>query len=354
MINSKSMKTVLFSILSIAIFVSVFYFVFNLNKPITIVVDGIEISTYTLKDTVEDVLKENDIVLQEGSHVSPSKLSKISGGETIVLTNPVPVMFCKGKEEPREVMTTSKNIGDFLKEQGVSIDEDDIVTPSIDTQIVSGMEIKVDYIDLDIKEQSVEIDYEVIVKYNNELYEDEEKVIQDGKKGSKLIKNKVTYVNGDQTEDTVIYDNVEVNPIQKIVERGTKKRELSGNSQSTKNYIDFAYKNGKNFNYLGREYSVSKSMSVEATAFYNSGSNGNHTTATGNPTVYNPSGWSTIAVDPRIIPLNTKVYVEGYGFAVAHDTGGLIKGRIIDVFMPDKSSAYRWGRRRNVKIYVLN
>ena len=92
---------------------------------------------------------------------------------------------------------------------------------------------------------------------------------------------------------------------------------------------------------------------MESTAFYNSGSNGNHITATGNPTLYNPDGWSTIAVDPKVIPLNTKVYVEGYGFAIAHDTGGAIRGNIIDVFMPSREAAYNWGRKKGVKIYIL-
>lgn len=354
MINSKSIKTVLFSILSFAIFVSVFYLVLNLNKPVTIVVDGIEIPAYTFKNTVKDVLEENDIVLRDGSNVFPSKLSKISGGEKIVLINPVPVILYRGIDDPYEVMTTSNNVGDFLKEQGIDIDENDIVIPSIDTEIVPDLEIQVKYIDLDIKEQNFEIDYEVIVKNNDDFYEDEEKVIQDGKKGLRLVKNKITYENGIEIDNKIIYDNVEINPTEKIIERGTKKREIIGNAQGTQDYIDFAYENGNKISFLGKEYSISKTMSVEATAFYNSESNGNHTTATGNPTVYNPSGWSTIAVDPKVIPLNTRIYIEGYGFGIAHDTGGLIKGNIIDVFMPNRSSTYKWGRKKNVKIYILN
>ena len=54
-----------------------------------------------------------------------------------------------------------------------------------------------------------------------------------------------------------------------------------------------------------------------------------------------------------MIPLGTKVYVEGYGYAVAADKGGAIKGHKIDVFFPSKSDAYRWGVKK-VKIRVLN
>jgi 3D (Asp-Asp-Asp) domain-containing protein len=59
-----------------------------------------------------------------------------------------------------------------------------------------------------------------------------------------------------------------------------------------------------------------------------------------------------IAVDPRVIKLGTKVYVEGYGYAIAGDTGSAIKGNKIDVFMPNHSSALKWGRK-TVKIKIL-
>ncbi|MBP3041664.1 hypothetical protein J9303_19675 [Bacillaceae bacterium Marseille-Q3522] len=60
-----------------------------------------------------------------------------------------------------------------------------------------------------------------------------------------------------------------------------------------------------------------------------------------------------IAVDPRVIPLGSKVWVEGYGIAVAGDTGGSIKGHKIDVLMPNSQAALQWGRR-TVKIIILN
>ena len=60
-----------------------------------------------------------------------------------------------------------------------------------------------------------------------------------------------------------------------------------------------------------------------------------------------------IAVDPSIIPLGSKVWVEGYGYAIAGDTGGSIKGNKIDVLFSSKAEAYSWGRKK-VRIKVLN
>ena len=64
------------------------------------------------------------------------------------------------------------------------------------------------------------------------------------------------------------------------------------------------------------------------------------------------SDLKVIAVDPNVIKLGTKVHVEGYGYAIAGDTGGSIKGNKIDVFIPTKSEAYKWGRK-NVKITIV-
>ncbi len=60
-----------------------------------------------------------------------------------------------------------------------------------------------------------------------------------------------------------------------------------------------------------------------------------------------------IAVDPSVIPLGSKVWVEGYGVAIAGDTGGAIKGNKIDVLMPDKGTSSNWGRK-TVTVKVLN
>lgn len=98
--------------------------------------------------------------------------------------------------------------------------------------------------------------------------------------------------------------------------------------------------------------SVSKEITVEATAYtaYCAGCSG--ITATGIDLRSNPNR-KVIAVDPRVIPLGSRVYVEGYGEAIAGDTGGAIKGTRVDLFMASQSSALNWGRK-TVKLQILN
>ena len=64
------------------------------------------------------------------------------------------------------------------------------------------------------------------------------------------------------------------------------------------------------------------------------------------------AGRGVVAVDPKVIPLGSRVYVPGYGVAIAADTGGAIKGGRLDVCVNSVSEAYSWGVR-NVTVYVL-
>lgn len=59
----------------------------------------------------------------------------------------------------------------------------------------------------------------------------------------------------------------------------------------------------------------------------------------------------TIAVDPKVIPLGSKVHIEGFGDYIAEDTGGAIKGYKIDIYFPDHQSALNFGRKKGIKVY---
>lgn len=98
--------------------------------------------------------------------------------------------------------------------------------------------------------------------------------------------------------------------------------------------------------------SESKTMYMEATAYTANCAGCSGITRTGINLNENRHA-KVIAVDPSVIPLGTKVWVEGYGYAVAGDTGGAIKGNRIDIHLPTKSDALSFGRR-TVKVKILN
>lgn len=106
---------------------------------------------------------------------------------------------------------------------------------------------------------------------------------------------------------------------------------------------------GSNESNDGKDFSYSKVMTVKATAYSMHEAGLSWQTASGIDLRKNPK---VIAVDRGVIPLGTKVYVEGYGYAIAGDTGGAIKGNKIDVHMNSVGECYNWGVR-TVKLYIL-
>lgn len=135
-------------------------------------------------------------------------------------------------------------------------------------------------------------------------------------------------------------------PKQQQQKQETKQNQTASNSKSESAKSTEQSTNSK------PQQEAGKTMTVEATAYtaFCDGCSG--TTSTGIDLRSNPNQ-KVIAVDPSVIPLGSKVHVEGYGTAVAGDIGGAIKGNRIDVFIPSKDEAYKWGRKQ-VKIQVLD
>lgn len=101
-----------------------------------------------------------------------------------------------------------------------------------------------------------------------------------------------------------------------------------------------------------RKLNVGQTLRMEATAYTPNCAGCSGVTATG-INVKNDKEQKIIAVDPSVIPLGSRVWVEGYGEAIAGDTGGAIKGNRIDVLFKSKSAATQWGRR-TVTVKILN
>ncbi|PLS04850.1 3D domain-containing protein [Neobacillus cucumis] len=96
---------------------------------------------------------------------------------------------------------------------------------------------------------------------------------------------------------------------------------------------------------------VLKEITVNASAYTLNFARCTGITATGINLKKNPNQ-KVISVDPKVIKLGSKVYVPGYGYAIAGDTGGAIKGNKIDVFIPSQKAALQWGRK-TLKIQIL-
>jgi 3D (Asp-Asp-Asp) domain-containing protein len=176
------------------------------------------------------------------------------------------------------------------------------------------------------------IQFAVVTKKDESLEKGKEKTITSGKKGLVSKQYEVLLENGEEVSRKLISEQKVAEKQDKVVAVGTKDLSI----QVSRGAAD---EPGKEFYVTATAYTA-----------YCNGCSGR--TATGLNLRANPN-MKVIAVDPRVIPLGSKVYVEGYGYAVAADTGGAIKGYIVDLFMPSNQDCYRWGRKK-VKIKILD
>lgn len=174
-------------------------------------------------------------------------------------------------------------------------------------------------------------------------------IVLGGNEAIRFEKVKQLVANIESIEDStsvVIVDEkgevVKLPEPKKVVEEKKEEVKLDGEKDSKKK---------------GKDFSYSKSFTMEATAYDASyESNGKWGAVTALGTNLRPG---VVAVDRKVIPLGTKLYIESmdswpdYGYAVAEDTGGAIKGMRIDLFFESTSTVWKFGRR-NVKVYILD
>ena len=307
----------------------------NMRKTITIELDGKEETFVTYKRTVKDVLDAQGVTIDPKDKVQPALNSNVSERDTISIKRAVSVELTVG-DSKIEIDTAENTIGDMLevekeelKNQGIEFNEElDEIKPSLDTQITSDLKINLVKVEVKSELASEAIEFDVILEEDSNLDSGLEEVKQEGAAGKKEVLYEIVYKNGKEVSRTVKSSKVMAEPVNKIVAQGTRRT--------------FASRDGQLLNYKSVLY-------VESTAY-----SGGGVTATGTVPVRDPNGVSTIAVDPRVIPLGSLVYVEGYGKAIAADTGGAIKGNIVDVYVNSNEEAVNnWGRKYNVPVYIL-
>ena len=300
---------------------------------VELTIDRKTTSVWTLSDTVGEFMKEEGIQLRAEDKVSEGMDETIEEGMNIKIEKAFPIVLKVGNKE-REVWSTSTTVADLLKSEKVSVKELDRVSPELSDRLTGKTAVTVTKVEkvTDVVEEP--INYEIISRKDSSLEKGKERVITEGQKGLISKTYELTKENGKIVSKELISEETVEEKIDQVVAVGTKEKRAavkrvsaSSSSSSTDEYY------------------------VTATA-YTSGCNGcSGKTATGINLRANPNA-KVIAVDPSFIPLGTKVYIEGYGYATAADTGGAVSGKKIDVFVPSAADAYNWGVK-TVKIKVF-
>lgn len=296
------------------------------HKNITINLDGENLEVATFKGNVQAVLSQQGIYLSDKDKIEPSLTSEISDNDVISIKKAVPVeVIVDGKNI--EIDSAEDSVKNMLVKEGINLNDLDKVEPSLETELSKDLKIKITRVEEKTIVEKEPIDFETVVKEDNSLESGVKKTTQEGSAGEKEITMKLVMEDGKEVSREVVESKVVKEPVDEVVVKGTMEKLVLSRGNDNINY--------------------KKAMVVEATAY-----SGDGITATGTVPKRDPNGLSTIAVDPRVIPLGTKVYVEGYGYAVAEDTGGAIKNNIIDLFLNSAPECKQWGRR-NVNLYII-
>ncbi|MDQ0150207.1 uncharacterized protein YabE (DUF348 family) [Eubacterium multiforme] len=308
-----------------------------MRKTVKLRIDGKEETFITYKGTVKDALQDKGVEVSEHDKVQPSLESKINEAEEITVKKAVPIKVNFAKKDVT-VLSAEDNVedalvasNDQLKKEGVEyVKGVDEVKPGPNTPIEKDMNVDVVKVETKNITEHKDIPYDTVTKSDSSLEKGKEKVEAVGKNGKQEVTYQVVYKDGKAASKREVNSKTVATPVNAIVVQGTK------------NPVKYIPNRGDSVQYK-------KHLVMESTAY-----SGHNTTATGVRPVYNPGGVSTIAVDPRVIPLGSLVYVEGYGYARAADTGGAIKGNIIDVFFNSSSQCNSWGRKYGVDVYIVS
>ncbi len=318
-------------------------------KQITIIDgDGQAKELITFKRYVEEVLDSQSITLGTRDKLSVDIDAKLKDGMKIEVYKAFNVTVTE-QGKSRNLIATRKTAGEILTELGYNPKRTDKITPGFDAKVSEFDEITIVRVDTESMTVTEEIPYESKERENKSLASGTKKLVQKGVPGKKSVHYKITYEDGVEVSRTIIHQKVITEPVAQIREIG-KKPAVSNYTIASAGTVQTS---------RSGNLAYSKVIAANATAYDASscGKSPSHPaygiTATGAR-----AGYGIVAVDPRVIPLGSKLYIESadgsyvYGSAVAADTGGAIKGNRIDLCFNTRAEAIRFGRRA-VKVYIL-
>ncbi len=305
---------------------------------------------FTFSRTVGQFLEEKGLEVSVYDKVFPCKEEKLKDGNIILIRRAMPVtLIVDGNVQ--EVWTHSLTVADFLQEKGLRLGKEDLVFPALGQLLSPEEAVQVIRI---IKEKQIEretIPFSTVRVNNPQLDQGMVRVMNEGSEGIRENIIELVLQDGEEISREVISSQVIKEPVKRVLEYGEN----------------------NSFSRSGRVYEFEKSLEVMATAYCPgtpgsgcpvdergasrcTGFNNDGYTYTGikavagNGTLEKPH---IIAVDPAVVPLKSLVFIEGYGFARAEDTGSAIKGNSIDLLFDQHDDAYMFGRK-TLKVYILS
>ncbi len=272
-----------------------------------------------------------------------------------------------GKPLSADIAVTSKpNVGSVLKTMGVTVGPLDRVVPGVSTPARDGMKISVQQVATRLSKKTVSVPAQLLYRPSTAIKAGTTQQIQAPRAGTVEITERIWSLNGRETRREFVSKQLAVAPQPRIIALGARSNVLPGNVRPHKRYARArgyvnSFRGGSPRDRAMGLSPVNQSSDLSTlrplkciegvlTTGYSAGRAGgalSNWTATGVRCTY-----GAVAVDPRLIPLGSTLYIEGYGYGFACDTGGAIKGKHIDLAFDSPRAAFAHGKRRS-RVWIL-
>ncbi len=282
-------------------------------------------------DTLTELSPEDILVNERTEPIEPGMLIEIRRAFPVIVTS-------KQKTSVFEVV--GGTVADALNELSIAVQDGDIVSPPPSTAVSPGMRISHVAVKEVTETETIRLPFRKEVREDSSLVQGKTKLKTEGRSGEKEIVTRVTLYDGVEVGREILRETITREPVNQVMLEGTAPDRVPAKELITLRNDHRSRRSPP------RASRVVKKMTIEATAYTHTGK----TTATGtDPKV------GTIAVNPELIPYGTEIYVEGYGYGVAEDTGAFRHRSKpqIDLFMDTVKECINWGRK-DVTIYILD
>ncbi len=302
-------------------------------------------------ETLGNMLSKEGFVFGSDDEIGENPAKNIFDGMRVFIKRAFSVSI-DFDGDSKKVFLANGTVEDALKKANISVDSDDVVSPSLDTKLDGFTKIRIFRVKYDTKIENQPIAFETKTIPSADMYVDEEEIVTKGVNGEKRVFYTEKYVDGILEETVFSKETVLKEPVTEVKKVGTKQREtLSAFKNNGTPISDLKVPSDVKLDKNGIPVDYAYCVTGKATAY-----TGDPATASGRKPMP-----GHIAVDPREFPYGTELYVVSadgsyvYGYCVAADTGGFVEmgNTDIDLYMDNKQMCTDWGNR-GVKIYVLN
>ena len=253
-------------------------------------------------------------------------------------------------------------VGQALSAMGIELSALDRVSPAAATPIAPGLTMRVTRVAVELRTRREPIAAQVRYQPTTKIKAGAKQTTQYPRAGYNEITEKVWLKDGKESGREFVSKKLGQAPQNQVIALGVNSRFVPANIAPHKRYANaLSYRGGSPrdraaaaANNNGALFATGQLRVIKTLKMMTTGYNGAESGGGGPRTATGIRvGYGAIAVDPRVIPLGSQLYVEGYGYGFACDTGGAIKGNHIDLAFNSVNAANNHGKVRGVTVYIL-